>query len=109
MSKQRCISRRIALAAIILIGLILCSCGGPRRDLVGKWRSAGEANTTIWEFSSNGGVTIGSTQGRYSFGDRDRIKIETGSSTAVYELELTGDRMMLKDFRGSKNEFVRVK
>jgi len=109
MRTKRWISGRITLAAAILIGLILCSCGGPRRDLVGKWRSAGEANTTIWEFSNNGGVKIGSIQGRYSFGDRDRIKIETGSSTSVYELELTGDRMVLKDLRGTKNEFVRVK
>ena len=76
---------------------------------MGKWRSAGEANTTVWEFSSNGGVTIGSIQGRYSLGDHDRIKIETGASTSVYELALAGDRMTLTDLRGSKLEFVRTK
>ena len=52
---------------------------------------------------------MGSIRGRYTFGDRERIKIETPSGTAVYQIELSGDRMTLKDPRGSKLEFTRVK
>jgi hypothetical protein len=98
---------------LIVTGIILLNgltgCGGPRRDIIGKWRSAGEANTIIWEFSENGAVKMGSIQGRYSFGDRDRVKIETPSGTSVYQMELSGDRMTLKDPRGSRLEFTRVR
>jgi hypothetical protein len=84
-------------------------CGGPRRDITGQWRTAGDANAMVWEFSENGAVTMGSIRGRYSFGHRERIKIETPSGTAVYQIELSGDRMTLKDPRGSKLEFTRVR
>ena len=88
---------------------LVISCGGAQRDVIGQWRSADSAIATIWEFSPNGAVSIGSIQGRYSLGDRGRIKIETGSSTSVYELAVSGDQMTLKDLRGSKLEFVRIK
>jgi outer membrane biogenesis lipoprotein LolB len=95
---------------LLVAGIILLTgCGGPRRDITGQWRSAGEANTMIWEFSENGAVKMGSTQGRYSFGDRDRIKIETPSGISVYQLDLSGDRMTLTDPRGSRLEFTRVR
>lgn len=63
----------------------------------------------IWEFAENGSVKMGNTEGRYSFGDRDRIKIESPSGISVYQLELSGDRLILKDPRGSGLEFIRVK
>lgn len=87
----------------------MTGCGGPRRDLTGQWRTAGDANAMVWEFSGNGAVTMGSIRGRYTFGDHERIKIETPSGTAVYQIELSGDRMTLKDPRGSKLEFTKVK
>jgi hypothetical protein len=63
----------------------------------------------VWEFGDGGSVQLGSIRGRYSFGDRDRIKIETSGATAVYQLELSGDRMTLQDLRGSKLRFTRAK
>lgn len=87
----------------------MIGCGGPRRDIIGKWRGAGEGSMMIWEFTENGSVKMGNTQGRYSFGDRDRIKIESPSGNSVYQLEIAGDRMTLKDPRGSGLEFIRVK
>jgi hypothetical protein len=88
----------------------MTGCDGQRRDVTGKWRSAGDAaNTMVWEFSENGAVKLGSTQGRYTFGDRDRIKIETPAGTSVYQIELSGDRMTLKDPRGSTLEFTRLR
>lgn len=94
------------MAGIILL-TALSGCGGPRREITGKWRSAGDTNTMLWEFSENGGVKLGSTQGKYSFGDRDRIKIETPSGISIYQIELSGDHMTLKDARGSTLEFIR--
>jgi hypothetical protein len=84
-------------------------CGGPRRDVVGKWRVDGEGNTMVWEFAETGAVQIGSIRGRYSFGDRDRIKIETSGATSIYQLELSGDHLTLQDPRGSKLRFTRAK
>ena len=63
----------------------------------------------IWEFSENGAVKMGSAQGRYSFGDRDRIKIETPLGISIYQMEFSGDRLTLKDPGGSKLEFTRLK
>ena len=31
----------------------------------------------IWEFSNDGSVLMGPNRGRYTFGDNNRIKIET--------------------------------
>ena len=107
----RCLApfvRWLTIAGLILL-TNMTGCGGPRRDLTGQWRTAGDANAMVWEFSGNGAVTMGSIRGRYTFGDRERIKIETPSGTAVYQIELSDDRMTLKDPRGSKLEFTRVK
>jgi hypothetical protein len=104
----------LAVCSLISAGIFLLTtmtgCDGQRRDVTGKWRSAGDAaNTMVWEFSENGAVKLGSTQGRYTFGDRDRIKIETPAGTSVYQIELSGDRMTLKDPRGSTLEFTRLR
>jgi major membrane immunogen (membrane-anchored lipoprotein) len=100
---------RVATLGILVLALLLCACGGSHRDIVGKWRAPGEPNPTIWEFSSNGGVKIGTIQGRYSFGDGDRIKIETRTGNVVYQLEIIGEQMVLKDPHGSKIELTRFK
>ncbi|MEY2504608.1 MAG: hypothetical protein QOG27_888 [Verrucomicrobiota bacterium] len=102
------LSRFVSITSIILLAA-LSGCSGPRRDIVGKWRADGEGNTMVWEFAESGAVQIGSIRGRYSFGDRDRIKIETSGATSVYQLELAGDHMRLKDPAGSKLGFTRVK
>ena len=63
----------------------------------------------IWEFSSDGSVRMGTNRGRYSFGDNNRIKIETSIATSVYQMELVGDKMALKEPNGSKLALTRVK
>jgi len=78
-----------------------------KRDIVGKWRLSGSAETT-WEFARNGSVVVGNVQGRYRFGDQGRIKVETPFATSVYILEIAGDRMTLREPGGPKLEFTRV-
>jgi len=63
----------------------------------------------IWEFSDDGSVLMGSNRGRYTFGDNNRIKIETSIATSVYQIELVGDKMTLKEPSGSKLVLTRVK
>ena len=63
----------------------------------------------IWEFSNDGSVLMGPNRGRYTFGDNNRIKIETSIATSVYQIELVGDKMTLKEPSGSKLVFTRVK
>ena len=77
--------------------------------IVGKWRMMGGSNATLWEFSENGVVLIGDVRGRYKFGDQGRIKIETPFATSVYQLEISGDRMTLRELGGSKLEFRRIR
>lgn len=87
--------------------LLLTSCGGPRDQIVGKWQAQGEAGV-VWEFSKNGVVRTGNTSGRYSFGDRGRIKIQTPSATFVYELAIKDDTMTWKDPSGARIELKRA-
>ena len=62
-----------------------------------------------WEFSNDGSVLMGPNRGRYTFGDNNRIKIETSIATSVYQIELVGDKMTLKEPSGSKLVLTRVK
>jgi len=63
----------------------------------------------VWEFSNDGSVQMGTNRGRYSFGDNNRIKIETSIATSVYQMELVDDKMILKDPNGSKLVLTKVK
>jgi len=82
------------------------ACGNS--SIVGKWRMSG-SDATVWEFKSNGAVLLGDVSGRYKFGDQDRIKIETSFATTVYQLQISGDQMVLQEPGGSKLEFIRIK
>ena len=62
----------------------------------------------VWEFSENGSFVMGNIRGRYRFGDSNRIKIETPFATSVYQAEISGDRMILREVNGSKFEFTRM-
>ena len=103
--------RRRTQWAFIAFAFLLCvmgGCGGPSREIVGRWRTA-DAAAIVWEFSSNGSVVVGKDKGRYSFGDQNRIKIETPFAKSVYQIEILGDRMTLRAPSGLKLEFTRVK
>ena len=96
---------RIIASAIVLCAITACG----RSGVVGKWRLSGGSDATIWEFSENGAVRAGDIRGRYKFGDQDRIKIETPYATAVYQLKISGERMVLQEPGGSKLEFTKVR
>src|SRR5262249_59424279 len=76
---------RQVVSAVLITAL--AACGGPSRDVVGKWRTGSEPNDVVWEFADNGGGTIGRTHGRYRFGGSGRVKIETPSGTTVYHAQ----------------------
>src|SRR5260370_9358146 len=98
------------IAVCLLVGFcLLTGCGGHARNIVGAWRTSTDPNAMVWEFSSDGSVLIGTNRGRYSFGDNNRIKIETSIATSVYQMELVGDKMTLKEPNGSKLVLTRVK
>jgi hypothetical protein len=67
-----------------------------------------DANAMVWEFSRNGGLLIGNTRGRYTL-DRNRVKIETPFAKTVYQMEFSGDRMILREPDGPKLEFTRIR
>lgn len=97
---------------IIASALLLCAmagCGSSHNDIVGKWRAAGDSSAMVWEFFKDGSVLMGSTRGRYSFGDRDRVKIQTPFGTSIYQMEFSVDHMILRDPIGSKLEFTKLK
>src|SRR5437763_1732419 len=101
-------NRFIAASALVSLCLIAV-CGGNARNLVGSWRTSTDPNAMVWEFSSDGSVLMGTNRGRYSFGDNNRIKIETAIATSVYQIEVVGDKMTLKEPNGSKLVLTRVK
>ena len=84
------------------------SCNRPQDRIVGKWKVQSDTGATVWEFSPNGTVTTGNTTGRYTFGDRSRLKIQTRSATFVYELQLKDDSMIWREANGSRTELTRV-
>jgi hypothetical protein len=98
---------RLRVIAAIALLFAMAGCGNP--TIVGKWRMMGGSNATLWEFSANGAVLVGDVRGRYKFGDQDRIKIETPFATTVYQVKISGDRMMLQEPGGSKLEFTRMR
>jgi outer membrane biogenesis lipoprotein LolB len=100
---------RLGLIALAVFLCIMSGCGSRSRDIVGKWRTSRDANAMVWEFSPNGAVLIGSDKGRYSFGDQNRVKIETPFAKSVYQIEVSGDRMTLRQPNGSKLEFTKIK
>ena len=63
----------------------------------------------VWEFAKDGSVLMGTSKGRYSLGDRNRVKIETPFGISIYQLELADNRMLLTDPTGSKLKLTRMK
>jgi len=98
---------RLLLSAVLLS--LLAACGGPAREIVGKWRTSSGPDAVIWEFADNGLVTIGSTRGKYGFGDSQRIKIQTPFEKSVYEVTIVHDHMTFREASGSRLEFERIK
>jgi len=102
-------SHRFIAACVLASFCLIAGCGGNARNIVGAWRSSTDPNAMVWEFSSDGSVLMGANRGRYTFGDNNRIKIETSIATSVYQIELVGDKMTLKEPNGSKLVLTRVK
>src|SRR5437588_833070 len=106
----RSLSNHRVIAACVLVSFCLITgCGSNARNIVGSWRTSTDPNAMVWKFSSDGSVLIGTNRGRYSFGDNNRIKIETAIATSVYQIEVVGDKMTLKEPNGSKLVLTRVK
>jgi hypothetical protein len=98
------------IAACLLVSFwLITGCGGKAHEIAGAWRTSTDPNAMVWEFSSDGSVLMGTKRGRYSFGDNNRIKIETSIATSVYQIEMSGDKMTLKEPNGSKLVLTRVK
>ena len=98
---------RLTSAALLLF--FFTSCGGPAKQIVGKWETTGGSSEQVWEFFPNGTLKEDDAPGRYTLGDNQRIKIQTQSATFVYELEIQGDTMTWTATNGTKMNFSRVK
>ena len=97
---------RVALGLLFLFAV--AACGGPKSQIVGKWKVDREGSDVVWEFASNGSVKTSTGTGTYSFGDRNRLKIQTQFATFVYELEMAGDTMTWRDPNGSVTRLKRM-
>lgn len=96
-------------ASLVLALALLAGCGGSEGRVVGKWKPVGDPNAAVWEFSANKAVNMGGRTGKYSFGDQGRLKVQTQFATFVYQLEISGDRMVLTEPNGTKTQLERVK
>src|SRR3954449_8602709 len=99
--------RLALLPLLVVLVLLMPACG--KSSIVGKWRMSGTEDQTVWEFSSNGSVLAGELRGRYTFGDHERLKIQTPFATTVYVVNRTNDQLVLQDLGGSKLEFTRIR
>ena len=97
------------VASLIVCCCLLNGCGGASHQIVGAWHLGDNPNAIVWEFGNDHSVVMGTNRGRYSFGDNNRIKIETSIATSVYQMEISGNKMTLTDPRGSKLEFTRAR
>jgi hypothetical protein len=95
------------LIAVALGVLSLLNSCDRSEGIAGKWRSVD--GRMVWEFTSNGAISQGAMRGRYSFGDNERIKIQTPFATTVYRMQLQNDHLTLADPRGTTLEFTRLK
>jgi hypothetical protein len=94
--------------SVLLIVLCLLGSCGRSHDVIGKWRT-NDANSVVWEFTPNGVVRIGVDEGRYTFGDQNRMKIQTRFATSVYQMEFSGEKLILRPPKGGSMELTRVK
>ncbi len=104
--QTRAVLPRIAAVAIFFA---LAACGGTKAEIIGQWKVTSDTSGLVWEFGENGVVTSGEMRGKYSLGDRNRLKIQTPFATFVYQVEVTGDRMTWKNMNGGQTELARVK
>ena len=103
------LSIRFIAACLLVLLCLVTGCGSKAHDIVGTWHTSTDANAMVWKFSDDGSVLMGTSRGRYSFGADNRLKIETSIATSVYQMEVVGDKMTLKDPNGSKLVLTRVK
>ena len=99
----------IWLACLFALVALSTGCNGPENQIVGKWKMAGDPDGAVWEFSANKAVKMGGRTGKYTFGDQGRLKVQTQFATFVYQLEVSGDRLVLTEPNGTRTEFDRVK
>lgn len=99
----------VMLLASALLLSALAGCAKSESDIVGKWRTGADSNAIVWEFSQDGSVLMGSTRGKFTFGDQGRMKIQTPFGTSVYQIEWSADHMVLKEPSGSKLAFTKLK
>jgi hypothetical protein len=103
---MRALSFRVVLGLLLLFAV--AACGGPKSQIVGKWKVDREGADMVWEFAKNGAVTGAAGAGKYSFGDRNRLKIQTQFATFVYEIQLSGDTMTWRDPNGAVTRLKRL-
>ena len=99
---------RLAVLLGVAVLLLIQGCDRTRDRIVGKWKVQNDASAMVWEFSPKGAVKAGNIAGKYTFGDRSRLKIQTPSATFVYEIELTDDTMIWREPSGARTELKRV-
>ena len=104
----------------LLVGsiiLALCACSSnPEDAIVGKWKEIGK--TEVIEFFEEG--TVSSTNkgisltGKYSFIEKNRVKLEFGGVGAlagpkIRTVSIDGDVLTLTDSTGDEDKYQRIK
>ena len=102
---------KLSLGRLALVALLLtcAGCDKSRSRVVGKWKVVGGSSDVVWEFADNGSVSVGGISGKYTFGDRRRIKIQMPTATFVHQIEFADDRMIWKELSGTRTELTRAK
>lgn len=89
----------------------------PDKAIFGRWREAGTISIGVFHEDGTVEVTTGKDQvsGKFSFIAPGKLKMEMVGEGGkplrprVYDVTLTGDKMIWKDVNGVISEFVRTK
>ena len=102
--------RRGILRVMVLMSLLAFgACSHQKSQIVGEWKVSSDTSALVWAFAPDGTVSSGDMHGRYSFGDQNRMKIQTPFATFVYQVQFAGEKMTWKSASGSTTELTRVK
>jgi hypothetical protein len=108
--------KSMARTLVVLVSALLFVSCSLKSSIVGKWQEIGGSETI--EFFKDGTISLTShgisLNGKYTFIEDDRIKVEFGGLGSIagpilYRASISSGELTLNDSKGKTSKFARVK